>query len=132
MSRIPILAAALAALAAPAAAAPYTLIIHEDEAALAARTDPARAPAYWAAFAEYGKALTAAGVLRGGAALEPALLTDLVRTGGATAGLAGPRVSGYFIIDAASHADAVAWARKLPGTALVEIRAAIPSPAMAR
>ena len=132
MPPIPILAALAAALAAPAAASPFTLIIHEDDAALAARTDPERAPAYWAAFAEYGKALTAAGVLRGGAALTPAAPTDLVRTGGAGAALAAPRVSGYFIIDVAGHADAVAWAQKLPGAALVEVRAAIPSPAMAR
>lgn len=132
MSPIPIVAALAAALAAPAAAAAYTLIIHEDDAALAARVDPAKAPAYWAAFAEYGKALTTAGVLRGGAALTPAAPADLVRTGSASAGLAAPRVSGYFIIDVADHADAVAWAQKLPGTALVEVRAAIPSPAMAR
>lgn len=87
-------------------AADYTITIYETPAELAKRTAQNDAgKAYWAAFADYGQALAKAGVLRGGAALAvPANAT-------------ADTLSGYFIIDVASDADAAAWAAKAPSVA---------------
>lgn len=131
MRHRPVILAALA-VAAPAAAADYTLFVYETPADFAARTDPAKAGAYWAAYGAFSDAAGKAGVLKGGAPLmDPA-------TGGTTGPLDAPRakaqLSGYFVIEAPDLAAATAWARKLPAAAStrVEIRPNLPvAPAMA-
>lgn len=99
-------AAALAlALACPFAAdaAPFTLMIHEAPSAIALRADPGpEGAAYWAGFAAFSRQAAASGVLRGGAALEPAPGAD------------GLLLGGYFIIDVPDAAAARDWARRLP------------------
>lgn len=49
----------------------YILLIYENLAGFAMRTDPEKQEAYWSAFPLYRQALEEAGVLVGGAGLEP-------------------------------------------------------------
>jgi len=131
------LAAGLA-LSAPAAdAAEFAILIHESEGDLAARTDPARAEAYWGAFAAYAAELQAAGVLRGGMPLMWGDAAAAVRVSGGQAEVAPPAAApltlgGWFVIEAAGLDEAVAWAARAPAaaTGLVEVRPAFPAPAM--
>lgn len=131
--------AAGALITTPAArAAEFTILIYETEADLAARTDPARADAYWGSYNAFAGKLAAAGVLRGGSALsETEARTVEVRGGAArvrpTARTQrGTRAGGYFVIDVASLEDAVRWAEGAPGaaTGTVEVRPHRPNPAM--
>ncbi|WP_375452081.1 YciI family protein [uncultured Devosia sp.] len=131
-------AAIAAMLALPVQAAPFTLFIYEDQAQLDLRpgTDSA-SQAYWSAYDVYGKDLAAAGVLRGGSALNTsgsvALVTaaraEVASSAYAPSSLA---LGGYFQIDVPSEADAVQWAQKAPlgGESLIEVRAGYPVPAM--
>lgn len=130
------IAAIAATLASPVQAAPFTLLIYEDPAQLELRpgTDAA-AEAYWSAYDVYGKDLAAAGVLRGGSALDTTGAVTLVSADAANASTsvyAGAEMAlgGYFQIDVATEADAVAWARKAPlgGRSLIEVRAGYPVP----
>jgi hypothetical protein len=131
------LAAGLA-LASPAAdAAEFAILIHETQGALAARTDPARAEAYWGAFAAYASELQAAGVLRGGMPLMWGDAAASVRLSGGEAVVAPPpaaplTLGGWFVVEVASLEEAVAWAAKAPAaaTGAVEVRPAFPAPAM--
>src|SRR2546428_382774 len=49
----------------------YTILVYETASELTARTDPKRKDAYWGAYRAYTTALREAGVMVGGAALEP-------------------------------------------------------------
>ena len=57
----------------------YTILIYETPAELAARTDDRRKDAYWGAYRAYTKALADAGVMIGGAALQPPQAATMVR-----------------------------------------------------
>ena len=125
-------------LAAPTQAAPFTLFIYEDQSQLDLRpgTDSA-SQAYWASHDAFGKDLAAAGVLRGGSALN---------TGGSVAPVTAAKaeaassthapsplaLGGYFQVDVPNEADAVQWAQKAPlgGESLIEVRAGYPVPGM--
>ena len=61
----------------------YALIVYEAPTALAARQDPERAGAYWAAYQAYSQALTEAGVNAGGAGLQGTEVATTVRITGA-------------------------------------------------
>lgn len=122
-----------------AAAESYTLFIYETNADIALRADTEKAPAYWAAYAAFSQQLEQAGVLRGGAALQPDELAHTVRlTDGKPQIQAGAHarsrepLGGYFVIDVADLAAATAWAEKAPGaaTGAVEVRPAYPAPTM--
>jgi hypothetical protein len=105
MRLFPILA--LLTAAAPAVAADYTLLIYESPAQLALRADPGpKGAAYWKGFADAGAALAKAGVLKGGAALNPRAAS--VGKGTATA------PTGYFVISAPNLETARALAAALP------------------
>lgn len=134
---------ALAAVAAPAPAEEFTLMIYETPADLALRTDAVAAgPAYWQAYAQYSEALKAAGVLRGGAALAGDEGVVAVTAAGEAPGAHArfgdgqqTQLGGYFVVDVADRDAAVAWARKAPALArggAVEVRPAYPAPAMTR
>lgn len=103
------LAALAALLLGTATAAPaheYTLMIYERADQLALRSDAGvKGQAYWAAFAGIGRDMANAGVLRGGAPLDPPL-SD-----------AALKLSGYLIVDVADMATAQAWAAKIPAAA---------------
>ena len=130
-------AAIIAATLLPAEAAPYTLFIYESPDQLALRPGTgAETGAYWAAYDSFGKQLAAAGILRGGSALLTGTPVALVRAGSDTTS-AAPYASaplalgGYFQIDVAAEADAVAWAKQLPVVGgVVEVRAGYPVPGM--
>lgn len=135
--RIAALAGFLLVLGATARSEPYTLFIYESPEQLALR--PASgdaAAAYWNAYDAFGKELAAAGVLRGGSALTTAAPVALlgVDEGGVASPVArsGRPLGGYFQIDVATDAEAIAWAAKVPagGTGVVEVRAGYPVPGM--
>jgi hypothetical protein len=80
------LAAMLAAISMPVAAAPYTLFIYEGAEQLALRPAQSEAAAaYWAAYDAFGKELAAAGVLRGGSALNAGAPVSVVGAAGPAA-----------------------------------------------
>jgi hypothetical protein len=96
-------AALLLGVGSAAPAREYTLMIYERADQLALRTDTgAQGQAYWAAFAGIGQDMAKAGVLRGGAPLDPR---------GSEATL---KLSGYLIVDVADTATAQAWAARIP------------------
>lgn len=114
--------------AAPVAAEPFILLIHESPDQIALRADPGAAgQAYWAAYAAWGAEAAAAGVMKSGAAMVPVPVATLGSLPEGTLVLGG-----FFQIDAASVADAQAWAARLPAatTSAVEIRANVPKPGM--
>ncbi|MGQ0567753.1 MAG: YciI family protein [Gemmobacter sp.] len=118
----------LLAAAAPAAAEPFVLLIHESPDQIALRADAGAAgQAYWGAYAAWGAEAAAAGVMKGGAAMVPVPV--------ATVGTMAPGalvLGGFFQIEAASVADAQAWAAKLPAaeTGAIEVRALVQMPGM--
>jgi hypothetical protein len=122
------LALALMATALPAAAEPFVLLVHESPDQIALRADPGPAgQAYWAAYAQWGQAAAAAGLMRGGAAMVPVpvAVAGSLPDGALVLG-------GFFQIDAPSASIAQEWALKLPAaaTGAVEVRAVVPMPGM--
>jgi hypothetical protein len=109
----------------------YTVLIYESEADFGARTDPARKDAYWGAYRAYTKALTDAGVMVGGAALQPARVATTIRhRDGKRQVQDGPyaeakeQLGGYYILDVAGLDAALDWAARCPAasTGVVEVR----------
>ncbi|MGL4514836.1 MAG: YciI family protein [Lacipirellulaceae bacterium] len=98
----------------------YCLLIYETATETARRNGP-DAPAYWEAWMSFTQAITASGVMRGGAGLMPA---DTATT--LTLGAAGNEVhdgpyadtkeqlGGFYLIDVASLDEALAWGAKIP------------------
>ena len=119
-------------------AAPYTLFIYEGPEQLALRPgDDAATLAYWEAYDTFGKELAAAGVLRGGSALTTGAPVSQIAAGASAAATepyadSALALGGYFQIEVATDADAIAWARKMPVIdGVVEVRAGYPVPGMA-
>lgn len=113
----------------PALAEPFVLLIHETPDQIALRDDAGAAgQAYWAAYAEFGRAATEAGVLRGGAAMVPQPVAQV----GQPVAPGALMLGGFFLIDVANAAAATEWAARLPAaaTGAVEIRAAVSAPGM--
>ncbi len=109
----------------------YNLFVYENETNFAARTDPARQGQYWASFSAYTKALEEAGVMAGGAALQPPASATAVRlVDGKRHVQDGPLVEakeqlgGYYTVDVANLDEALKWAAKCPSasTGGVEVR----------
>ncbi len=122
------LALALSIAASPLAAEPYVLLIHETPDQIALRSDAGAAgQAYWGAYAAWGQEATAAGILRGGAAMVPVPEATLGTLDATTLVLGG-----FFQIDTPDLATAKAWAAKLPAakSGAVDIRAAVQAPGM--
>lgn len=108
----------------------YYILIYENEDGFRARTDPARAQ-YMAAFRAYGEALRAAGVMVGGAPLQPPETATTVRVrDGKRHVQDGPyaetkeQLGGYVIIDVPDLDAALDWAARCPGASFgtVEVR----------
>ena len=116
----------------------YGLIVYEAPSALAARQDPARADAYWAAYQAYSQALTEAGVNAGGAALQGVEVATTVRlVDGVRQVQDGPfadtkeLLGGIFVIDVPDLDAALAWAARCPAAngGSVEVRPLLSMPA---
>lgn len=109
----------------------YMLLLHGDES-----QDADMTPEGWAEmmaeYNAYNSALESAGVLRGGAGLQPSHTATTLRDQDGTIHLTdGPyietreQLGGYYIIDVANLDEAVAWAKKCPAMTggSIEIRA---------
>ena len=108
----------------------FMFLIYSSAAAEAKRK-PADRNAIFAAYMAYGKALTAAKAYVDGAPLQGAAAARTVQVRkGKTAKRAGPAydtkeyLGGYYIIEAASMAEAQNWAAQCPGAqhGSVEVR----------
>ena len=109
----------------------YTLLIYENSAGFALRTDPEKAAAYWAAWPPYSKALRDAGVFVGGAGLQPPATATTVRLGDDKQRVQdGPfaetkeQLGGYYLIDVPDLDTALAWAARVPAApgSVIEVR----------
>ena len=117
----------------------YMLKIFVDETQYA-RMTPAEQDQRTGAYHAYSEALRQAGVLRGGARLEPSTAATTVRlVDGRPQVLDGPYVDsreqlgGYFLIEVADLDAALSWAHRCPGVShgIVEVHpiAYMPIPA---
>jgi hypothetical protein len=102
----------------------YTILVYETETELAARTDPKRRDAYWGAYRAYTQALRDAGVMVGGAALEPPRAATTVRQShGKRQVQDGPfadtkeQLGGYYVVDVPDLDKALEWASRCPSAA---------------
>ena len=108
----------------------YMLLIHSDDAALAA-VAPGHLEGIEAEFGAYTEALQKAGVLLGGEQLQPPDATVQVRIrDGRTEVLNGPyaetreQLGGFYLIEVPDLDTALAWAARCPGASCgtVEVR----------
>lgn len=115
----------------------YALIFHEAPAEFARRAS-AEAPAYWGAWSAYIGAMREAGIMRGGAGLEPPTTSTVLRKGpdGHRQVQDGPfagtkeQLGGFLVIEVPDLEAALAWAARCPageGSA-VELRPTIAGP----
>jgi hypothetical protein len=109
----------------------YTILIYETAADFTTRTDERRKDAYWGAYRAYTKALMDAGVMAGGAGLQPPHLATTIRPqDGKHRVQDGPyaetkeQLGGYYVIDVPDLDQALAWAARCPAasTGAVEVR----------
>ena len=107
----------------------YALLIYDDEAAWAQLSEEEQGRIlgeYWA----LDEALKEAGVHRGGEALHPTATAKSVRERGALV-TDGPFaetkevLGGFYLIEVASEAEALAWAGRIPALGTVEVRPVI-------
>jgi hypothetical protein len=109
----------------------YTVLIYENEADFRARTDEREKEAYWGAYRAYTQALQAAGIMVGGAALQPPPVGTTVRQrDGKRQVQDGPyaetkeQLGGFYEIDVPDLDTALDWAARCPAatTGAVEVR----------
>jgi hypothetical protein len=114
----------------------YAILIHEPKSEFAKRTGP-DAPTYWAGWMAYTQAVQQAGVMVGGAGLEPPdTATTLRSPNGKREVHDGPyadskeQLGGFYLIEVPSLDEALDWAAKCPGAAngSIEVRAVLPPP----
>ena len=113
----------------------YTILIYESESDFSARTGGPRKEAYWGSYRAYAQALTEAGIMVGGAALQPPPLGTTVRQrDGERQVQDGPyaetkeQLGGSIVIDVPDLDTALDWAARCPaaGTGAVEVRPNLP------
>ena len=109
----------------------YTILIYETPAELGARTYGQLKDAYWGGYRAYTKAMADAGVMVGGAALQPpAAATTVRQRDGKREVQDGPyaeskeQLGGYYVIDVPDLDRALEWAARCPAasTGAVEVR----------
>ena len=109
----------------------YTILVYENAADFGARTDVKQKDAYWGAYRAYTKALTDAGVMVGGAGLQPPPLATTVRLrDGKRQVQDGPfaetkeQLGGYYVIEVPDLDQALDWAARCPSASngSVEVR----------
>ena len=105
----------------------YMMLIHHDEAALAA----APQKDLWAEFGAFNEALSKAAGAATGERLQPSSAATTVRQGdGKTDVLDGPyadtkeQFAGYYFVEAADLDEAISWAKRCPSSKYgsIEIR----------
>lgn len=109
----------------------YMLLIHHDEAALAA----APQAELWAEYGAFNAALAKAGASSGERLLPSSAATTVRVASGKTAVLDGPyaetkeQFAGYFFVEAADLDEAIAWAGRCPSAKYgsIEIRPVAPA-----
>jgi hypothetical protein len=108
----------------------YAILIYEPASEFAHRTD-AQAQEYWAGWMAYTEQLRQAGVMTGGAGLEPpTVATRLQLVAGKRRVQDGPyaetkeQLGGFYLIDVPNLDEALKWAEKCPAyaTGVLEIR----------
>jgi hypothetical protein len=111
----------------------YAILIHETAEDFARRSDPA----FMGAWTAYSRAIREAGIVRGGAGLEPPeTATSLSLRGGQRHVQDGPmaetkeHLGGFFLIEVADLDAALDWAARAPAAsyARVEVRPLLPPP----
>ncbi len=115
----------------------YALLIYENAAGFALRTDPKKSQAYWAAWPAYTKALQDAGVMVGGAGLQlPNTATTLKLDDGRRLVQDGPyadtkeQLGGFYIINVPDLDTALEWAARIPAApgSVIEVRPKLEPP----
>ena len=108
----------------------YTILLYETEADFAARKAVPRDEKYWGAYRAYTQALTDAGVMAGGAALQPGHAATTVRQHNGTRAVQdGPyaeakeQLGGYYVIDVPDLDTALDWAARCPADPALRSRA---------
>jgi hypothetical protein len=113
----------------------YTILVYETPADFGARGDATRREAYWGAYRAYTVALREAGVMVGGAGLQPpAAATTVRQRDGRRDVQDGPyaevkeQLGGYYVIDVPDLDRALEWAARCPAAAsgAVEVRPNLP------
>jgi hypothetical protein len=114
----------------------YSLLIYENSTDFAARTDPEKKEAYWAAWPPYSQALEDAGVFVSGASLQPPGSAATVKLRNEQRLVQdGPfadtkeQLGGFFIINVPDLYSALDWAvrcPRMPG-AVIEVRPNLPT-----
>jgi len=109
----------------------YTILVYESEPDFSARADGKKKDAYWGAYRAYTKALTDAGIMIGGAGLQPPRHGTTVRQhDGKRQVQDGPyaetkeQLGGYYVIEVPDLDKALEWAARCPAasTGAVEVR----------
>jgi hypothetical protein len=111
----------------------YTLLIYENAAGFDLRNtpDPAKQEAYWGSWVAYTKALQEAGVMVGGAGLQPASASTTLRMRkGKHHVQDGPfadtkeQLGGFYIINVPDLDAALEWAARIPAApgSVIEVR----------
>ena len=109
----------------------YTILLYETEADFKARRAEPKDEKYWGAYRAYTQALQQAGVMTGGAGLQPADTATVVRQhNGKRQVQDGPyaevkeQLGGYYVIDVPDLDAALEWAARCPAasTGAVEVR----------
>jgi len=109
----------------------FTILVYESDTEFGARTDARKKDAYWGAYRAYTKALTDAGVMIGGAGLEPPRRGTTIRHhGGKRQVQDGPyaeakeQLGGYYVIEVPDLDKALEWAARCPAASsgAVEVR----------
>lgn len=115
----------------------YAILVYENAADFAARTDPEQVQSYMGAYFVYSESLKASGLMTGGAGLLPPATATTVRVkDGRHQVQDGPfadakeQLGGFFLIDAPDLDTALSWAAKCPAAsrAGVEVRPLLPPP----
>jgi hypothetical protein len=109
----------------------YTMLIYQNAADFAARSDPQKREAFWGSFLPYMNALRDAGIVVAGAGLQPPETSATVRfRDGERFVQDGPfadtkeQLGGFFIIDVPDLDTALDWAARCPvaSTGVIEVR----------
>jgi hypothetical protein len=117
---------------------PFTVLFYLSPDEFSSRTDPKRRDAFWGAFLPYMQAVKDAGILGGGAGLEPPDAATTIRIRDAKRLVQdGPyadtkeQLGGYFILDVPDLDIALEWAARYPAGSqgVVEVRPNMPAPA---